>query len=64
MDPGRNACTHSGARVEAGYIWVNTVGSHFRAFPYGGYKNSGVGREESIEELFSYTQCKAVTFMP
>ncbi|QDC40135.1 aldehyde dehydrogenase family protein [Sphingobium fuliginis] len=50
--------------VEAGYIWINTVGSHFRAFPYGGYKNSGVGREESIEELFSYTQCKAVTFMP
>lgn len=50
--------------VEAGYIWINTVGTHYRAFAYGGYKNSGVGREESFEELLSYTQSKSVTILP
>ena len=34
------------SRVEAGFIWVNTVGSHFLGAPFGGYKQSGMGREE------------------
>lgn len=47
-------------RVQSGYVWVNGVGPHYKAVPYGGYKNSGVGSEESIEEMLSYTQTKAV----
>jgi acyl-CoA reductase-like NAD-dependent aldehyde dehydrogenase len=31
--------------------------------PYGGFKASGVGREESLEELLSYTQVKAVNVL-
>lgn len=50
--------------LEAGYLWINGVGTHFPAFPYGGYKNSGVGREESLDELLSYTQVKAVSILP
>jgi acyl-CoA reductase-like NAD-dependent aldehyde dehydrogenase len=46
--------------VEAGYVWVNDASRHFPGTPYGGYKDSGIGREESQEELFSYTQVKNV----
>ncbi|MGH2889772.1 MAG: aldehyde dehydrogenase family protein [Solirubrobacteraceae bacterium] len=46
--------------VEAGYVWVNDAQKHFPGAPYGGFKESGVGREEGIEELFSYSQIKNV----
>ena len=46
--------------VEAGYIWVNGTGTHFRNVPHGGFKNSGTGREEGLDELLSYTEVKAV----
>jgi acyl-CoA reductase-like NAD-dependent aldehyde dehydrogenase len=49
--------------LETGYIWINGVGTHYKGVPYGGCKNSGVGREESIEELLSYTQTKAVNIL-
>ncbi|KPQ05128.1 MAG: betaine-aldehyde dehydrogenase [Rhodobacteraceae bacterium HLUCCA12] len=48
------------ARVQSGYIWVNSVGAHFLGAPFGGYKKSGLGREESLEELFLNTQIKNV----
>ncbi|MBD0417449.1 aldehyde dehydrogenase family protein [Oryzicola mucosus] len=48
------------SRVEAGYVWVNGVSSHFLGAPFGGYKLSGLGREESIEELLACTQLKNV----
>ncbi|MEU3271075.1 aldehyde dehydrogenase family protein [Saccharomonospora sp. NPDC006951] len=47
-------------RVEAGYVWINDSSRHFWGVPFGGTKASGVGREESIEELLSYTELKAV----
>jgi betaine-aldehyde dehydrogenase len=46
--------------VEAGYVWVNDTSRHFPGAPYGGVKDSGVGREESLGELESYTQIKNV----
>ena len=48
------------ARVEVGFVWVNTVGAHFLGAPFGGYKQSGMGREESADELLEYTQIKNV----
>jgi betaine-aldehyde dehydrogenase len=55
------ATAHRFARdVEAGYVWVNDSQKHFPGAPYGGFKDSGVGREESIEELYSYAQLKNV----
>ena len=50
-------------RLQAGYVWVNGVNAHVRAMPYGGYKNSGVGRERGIEELYSYTEEKSIHIM-
>jgi betaine-aldehyde dehydrogenase len=46
--------------IQAGYIWVNGVGTHFTGVPYGGLKNSGVGREEGLGELLSYTEEKVI----
>jgi betaine-aldehyde dehydrogenase len=48
------------AEVEAGYVWVNDVSKHFLGAPFGGYKQSGIGREESIEELLSFTREKNI----
>ena len=41
----------------------NDVSMHFPGTPYGGVKDSGVGREESLEELLSYTQTKNVNVL-
>jgi len=49
--------------LENGYVWVNGVGAHVRGMPYGGYKNSGIGRERGIEELISYTEEKSIHIM-
>jgi len=45
-------------RMDAGYIWINDTAAHFTGVPFGGVKASGLGREESIEELQSYTTVK------
>jgi betaine-aldehyde dehydrogenase len=51
---------NASARVESGYVWVNDAGPHYVSVPFGGYKMSGLGREESIEELFSFTETKNI----
>lgn len=47
-------------RLEAGYVWVNDSTIHYVGTPFGGVKNSGLGREESEEELLSYLEQKVV----
>jgi acyl-CoA reductase-like NAD-dependent aldehyde dehydrogenase len=47
--------------VEAGYVWINTASRHFAGLPFGGMKDSGLGREEADEEVRSFTQTKAVS---
>ena len=37
--------------VEAGFVWINEVGKHFLGAPFGGVKQSGIGREECFEEM-------------
>ncbi len=46
--------------VEAGYVWINEVGKHFLGAPFGGFKQSGLGREECFEEMLSFTQEKNI----
>lgn len=48
------------SRVESGYVWINNVSQHFLGAPFGGYKSSGIGREECVEELLEFTQIKNV----
>ena len=47
-------------RVQAGYVWINGSSSHAIGAPFGGYKRSGMGREECLEELFEFTQVKNI----
>jgi acyl-CoA reductase-like NAD-dependent aldehyde dehydrogenase len=48
------------AALDAGYIWINDSTKHYWGTPFGGTKNSGLGREESTDELVSYYELKAV----
>jgi betaine-aldehyde dehydrogenase len=48
------------ANVEAGFVWINDISKHFLGTPFGGYKQSGIGREECLEELLSFTQEKNI----
>ncbi|KAI4664772.1 uncharacterized protein J4E79_003070 [Alternaria viburni] len=46
--------------IEAGMVWINSSqDSHF-GIPFGGYKQSGIGRELGAYALSAYTQVKAV----
>ncbi len=48
------------SRIESGYVWINHMTSHFIGAEFGGYKKSGLGREEGLSELLSYTQVKNI----
>lgn len=48
-------------RIRAGSVWVNCYNVFDAALPFGGYKESGWGREMGQEALNLYTQVKAVT---
>jgi acyl-CoA reductase-like NAD-dependent aldehyde dehydrogenase len=52
---------HQTARdLEAGVIWVNCFDNGDMTQPFGGYKQSGQGRDKCLESLISYTQTKSV----
>jgi acyl-CoA reductase-like NAD-dependent aldehyde dehydrogenase len=46
--------------LQAGTVWINFAGAHFVGTPFGGWKDSGLGSEECLDELLSYSQVKAV----
>lgn len=46
--------------IRAGTVWVNGYGMFDPAVPFGGYKESGFGREMGREALELYTQTKTV----
>lgn len=47
-------------QMQAGICWVNTWGDSPAEMPVGGYKHSGVGRENGPETLLHYTQTKSI----
>jgi len=47
-------------QLEAGICWINTWGESPAEMPVGGYKHSGVGRENGLMTLQNYTQVKSV----
>lgn len=46
--------------VETGRMWVNTYNQLPAGAPFGGYKNSGIGRETDLSILDAYTQKKNI----
>jgi betaine-aldehyde dehydrogenase len=47
-------------RLQAGYVWVNGRGQRPFGAPFGGWKLSGLGAENSLDELLSYTRTKNI----
>lgn len=47
-------------RLQAGTVWVNTYRAVSFMAPFGGYKDSGLGRENGIDAVKEYLQTKAV----
>lgn len=47
-------------RMETGYVWINNVSQHFVGAPFGGVKQSGIGREECFAELLEFTYTKNI----
>ncbi|MCF6764613.1 betaine-aldehyde dehydrogenase [Thiotrichales bacterium 19S3-7] len=47
-------------QLQAGICWINTYGLSPVEMPVGGYKESGIGRENGLVTLHQYTQLKSV----
>lgn len=47
-------------KIQAGICWINAYGNSPAQMPVGGYKSSGLGRENGVETLRHYTQVKSV----
>ncbi|MFZ0752578.1 MAG: aldehyde dehydrogenase family protein, partial [Trebonia sp.] len=48
-------------KIRAGTVWINCYNVFDAALPFGGYKQSGWGREMGHQALEAYTEVKAVT---
>ncbi len=46
--------------VEAGSVWINTYKQSHIATPFGGFKDSGIGREKGVMGLRLYAQTKSI----
>ena len=47
-------------RIEAGTVWINTYKQLSIATPFGGYKDSGLGREKGVSGMRLYQQAKSL----
>ncbi|MEO7343503.1 MAG: aldehyde dehydrogenase family protein, partial [Methylotenera sp.] len=47
-------------QLQAGICWINTWGESPAEMPVGGYKQSGVGRENGLMTLQNYTRVKSI----
>jgi len=47
-------------RIQSGTVWVNTYRAVSFMSPFGGYKDSGLGRENGAEAILEYLQTKSV----
>jgi aldehyde dehydrogenase (NAD+) len=48
------------AKLRAGTIWVNNYRRTNYAMPFGGYGESGMGRENGVDSIHEYTEVKSV----
>ncbi|MHA7241309.1 aldehyde dehydrogenase family protein [Arthrobacter sp. TMS1-12-1] len=49
--------------AQAGYVWINGTSSHFLGTSFGGVKQSGLGSEEGLDELLSFTEQKTINIV-
>jgi betaine-aldehyde dehydrogenase len=55
-----NTAHRAAKRIQTGYVWINNASQHFMGAPFGGVKQSGIGREECFAELLEFTYTKNV----
>jgi betaine-aldehyde dehydrogenase len=55
-----NTAHRAARRIQTGYVWLNNASQHFMGAPFGGVKQSGIGREECFSELLEFTYTKNV----
>ncbi len=55
-----NRASDAAERLEAGYTWINSPQIVFDELPFGGWKQSGYGKEHGNEALEYYTETKSV----
>ena len=55
-----NRASDAAERLEAGYTWINSPQLVYDELPFGGWKQSGYGKEHGIEALDFYTETKSV----
>lgn len=58
-----NKALRTARAVQSGFQWINGFSAHYTGVPFGGYNNSGVAREEGVEELLSYTETKTINIV-
>jgi len=56
-----NVAQKPARRIRSGTVWINCHNVFDAALPFGGFKQSGWGREMGEEVFHSYTEVKAVT---
>ena len=55
-----NTAHRAAKRIHTGYVWINNASQHFMGAPFGGVKQSGIGREECFAELLEFTYTKNI----
>ncbi len=55
-----NKANRAAEQLEAGYTWINSQAIIYDELPFGGFKQSGVGKEHGSEALDYYMESKAV----
>jgi phenylacetaldehyde dehydrogenase len=57
-----NLADNLSKRLNAGTVWINTYGMFYNELPYGGFKQSGFGKELGKEGFLEYTRLKNIVF--
>ena len=60
LDANLDRATPAVERLEAGYTWINSPQIIFDELPFGGLKQSGLGKEHGEEALDYYMETKSV----
>ncbi|MBL8584288.1 MAG: aldehyde dehydrogenase family protein, partial [Rhizobiaceae bacterium] len=57
-----DTCMGIARGVRTGTVWVNTFMEGYPELPFGGYKQSGIGRELGKRAVEDYTEEKTIQF--